>query len=132
EVSAASDEHYEYTVAWVDCLAQGKNLGRGLFMRGNHAPFWERKAEVAKPKTSLGLPINLPGFVLNHQSIKAFNTAYYHKQLTQVARHVVHYDPFFYPLDSLQDWNRMYGRKGFLQYQFVVPFKENRRAIRYI
>lgn len=122
ELADASDANFEYTVAWIDCLASGKELGRGIFMRGNH----ERSAQYAhKPlpgKLPLAVPFDLPSFTLNSFTIKAFNTAYYHAQLRDNVHKIVPYEPFFYPLDAIHNWNRMYGRRGFFQYQCVVPY----------
>lgn len=119
-LSSESDQDFEYTVAWVDCLARGRELGRGLFMRGNHdtTPY-----DVKRPAKKLPLivPFDMPSFVLNTLSMKAFNEVYYHAQRMQHISKTVPYAPFFYPLDTIQHWNRMYGKRGFLQYQCVVP-----------
>ncbi|MGA2052908.1 MAG: FAD-binding protein, partial [Opitutales bacterium] len=72
------------------------------------------------------LPFDLPGFALNRWSVGAFNALYYHKQWEKVKRGRMHYDAFFFPLDSLGDWNRLYGKRGFFQYQSVVPLKDGR------
>lgn len=119
ELSEASRD-WAYTVAWVDCLAKGSQLGRGIFFRGNHAA----GPAVAKPatdygKTPLVVPFNFPGFVLNHATIQLFNQVYFHRPLAD--RSAVHFDPFFYPLDKIAQWNRMYGKQGFFQYQCVIP-----------
>jgi FAD/FMN-containing dehydrogenase len=132
ELSALSDRDYEYTVAWVDCLARGKKLGRGIFIRGNHlASNHPAPKKIKKPRT-LRVPFDLPAFFLNSMAIRAFNISYYHSQLHKKAKKVVHYEPFFYPLDVLLEWNRMYGRRGFLQYQCVVPYDDDYKAIREI
>ncbi len=78
------------------------------------------------------MPINFPSLVLNPLTVKAFNELYYRKQLPKRVHHTVPYDPFFYPLDSIHDWYRMYGKRGFLQYQFVVPFENSHDAMREI
>ena len=115
---AAKD--WEYTVAWVDCLARKMQLGRGIFYRGNHASNASMHKEPADyGKTRLSMPFNLPGMILNHATIKLFNQAYYHRPVKQQTR--VHFDPFFYPLDKIAQWNRMYGANGFFQYQCVIP-----------
>jgi FAD/FMN-containing dehydrogenase len=132
DISASSDRDYEYTVAWVDCLASGKHLGRGLFMRGNHDRLRPLPGKPIKPRAQLNVPFDLPPFVLNTLTIKAFNSLLYHAQWRKRSGKVVHYDPFFYPLDSIQNWNRMYGRQGFLQYQCVVPYHDNHHAIKEI
>lgn len=115
-----SDAQYDHTVAWIDCLATGSELGRGLFIRGNHAA---RAAENAPkpPKLRLAFPIDLPFPLVNKTTLKAFNTLYYNKQRQRRNQVQSHYEPFFYPLDSISDWNRIYGSKGFMQFQCVVP-----------
>ena len=130
EISASSDEDYDYTVAWIDCLATGENLGRGIFMRGNHA---DAPVEL-KPHDDgrLIVPVDFPGFVLNPLTMKLFNLGYYGVQRKKIVKSLMHYDPFFYPLDSIREWNRIYGKKGFLQYQFVIPTTEHRRTIKAI
>jgi FAD/FMN-containing dehydrogenase len=118
-------------VAWVDCLAKGAALGRGIFMRGNHATADAGPLTAHRP-AKLGIPLDFPAFALNGYSVKIFNTLYYGRVQRRLSRSVVHYGPFFYPLDSLRDWNRIYGRRGFFQYQFVVPFSSDAKAIREI
>jgi FAD/FMN-containing dehydrogenase len=121
---ADSDTNYKYSVAWVDCLAKGKSLGRSVLMRGNHAVPGDLPAgqdpHVLKPRRGKAIPIDFPGFVLNPLSIRAFNTVFYamHKS---VSGQIVDYDSYFYPLDGIQHWNRMYGRRGFVQYQATLP-----------
>ena len=127
EVSAESDGSFEYTVAWVDCLAQGKSLGRGIFMRGNHA---NEGVLQAHRQPRLNVPINFPGFALNTLSVKAFNLLYYNRVQRRLTKARPHYDPFFYPLDAVNNWKRIYGTRGFFQYQFVVPFSSDAGAIR--
>lgn len=132
EISAGSDDGFEYTMAWVDCLATGKHLGRGLFMRGNHT--WPRHIprKTAEPRSLFTLPVQLPAFVLNLATVKAFNSLYYRSQFTKRTLQTVPYDPFFYPLDAIHEWHRLYGPPGFLQYQFVVPYAQDRTAIKHI
>ncbi|MEJ7848561.1 MAG: FAD-binding oxidoreductase [Pyrinomonadaceae bacterium] len=116
-----------YSVAWIDCLARGKTLGRSMLMLGEHANYDElpiklqKNALAAKSGNSLTIPFNFPTFSLNKASVKAFNFAYYYRQFAQNSENFVHYESFFYPLDGINNWNRIYGRKGFLQYQFVLP-----------
>lgn len=130
EISAVSDKRFEYTMAWVDCLATGKHLGRGLFMRGNHT--WPRRIprRAAGPRAHVTLPFELPAFALNLATVKAFNSLYYRSQLPKRTHQTVFYDPFFYPLDAIHEWHRLYGSPGFLQYQFVVPFTQERTTIK--
>ena len=117
------DLGYEYTVSWVDCLAQGENLGRGHFTRGNFydPPLGVIKEPVTVPP--IPIPFDFPGFLINSFTVKAFNTLYYLRQPVKTRRRIVHYNPFFYPLDTFTDWYRGYGRHGFFQYQFVMPYK---------
>ncbi len=127
EISAQSERDYEYTVSWIDCAFTGRRLGRGLFNRANHAP------AVCNPQW---LPADLPSGVVEHTrsvpftpplslintlSLKAFNTLYFNRQRAEVQRGLQHYRPFFYPLDALLQWNRIYGPKGFYQYQCAIP-----------
>jgi FAD/FMN-containing dehydrogenase len=128
DLSAASDQGYEYTVAWIDCLAKGRGLGRGLFMRGNHAAVVDGKLPPA-PRRRLSVALAPPVSVINGLSVRAFNTFYYRKQWHSRRRSIVHYEPFFYPLDGIGQWNRLYGKQGFLQYQCVVPQTDGRAAI---
>ncbi len=119
-LSEESDRDWEYTVSWIDCLAQGKNLGRGLFMRGRHSekPATENGEEG---KSKLSIPVDAPNFLLNQYTVHLFNKFYYHKNRQKQVSKYQYYAPFFYPLDSIANWNRMYGRRGFYQYQCVVP-----------
>ena len=113
--------HVEYTVAWVDCLSKGKNFARGVFMLGDHSK--EPGELKPSPKPKLVFPIELPGFALNKLSIAAFNSVFFHKQMK---KHVItkqDYEPFFYPLDAVLHWNRMYGKRGLVQFQFALPWE---------
>jgi hypothetical protein len=124
DISRESDSHFEYTVAWLDCFA-GKDA-RGIFFRGNHCA---ERGKPFRPKRGLTLPFALPGWMLNRQSVKAFNTAYYKVHSSKKGTAVVPYDSFFYPLDSIGKWNLLYGRNGFLQYQCVIP-ETNAEAVK--
>lgn len=115
-LSRESNERFEYTVAWLDCFA-GKNP-RGIFFRGNHAG---DRGKKFRPSRGPKLSFALPAWMLNRYSVKAFNTAYYKIQAARKGAAVVPYDSFFYPLDSIRQWNLLYGRQGFLQYQCVIP-----------
>jgi FAD/FMN-containing dehydrogenase len=119
ELSAASSGSHEYTVAWIDCAARGAKLGRGLFMRGSHAPADRQSGDHARG-AGPSLP-SLPFSLVNPLSLRVFNSLYWHRQWRHSRESSSHYEPFFYPLDRLQHWNRMYGPRGFLQYQCVVP-----------
>jgi FAD/FMN-containing dehydrogenase len=117
---AAEDAAYEYTVAWVDCLAGGSRLGRGIYMRGDHAPF-DRQAASPLDATRLHVPTEAPAGLINRLTMRVFNEAYYRRQLRTRQRLTLPYAPFFFPLDAVGDWTRLYGSRGFLQYQCVVP-----------
>jgi FAD/FMN-containing dehydrogenase len=110
----------EYSVAWIDCVAQGRNFGRGIFIQGEHDENPGPLTPLAKPK--LTLPFDLPAFALNRSSVGAFNTLYYHKQISKQRSGFTDYEPFFYPLDRILQWNRMYGEQGLLQFQCVLPW----------
>ena len=107
-----------YSVAWIDCQATGRLTGRSLVMLGEHAA--SGTLDVAA-KRVLSVPVDLPGPLLNSRSIRAFNALYYHRVRARHSSRRLHYEAFFYPLDSLKDWNRLYGKGGFTQYQFVIP-----------
>jgi len=126
EISAENDQQFEFSVSWVDCTSTGNNLGRGLFMAGNFAKI---PGKQSRRGPTLVFPLEAPGWLLNPWSIKAFNALYYNKQRRPRAESLTHYEPFFYPLDAILHWNRMYGRRGFLQYQLVVPFDGDAAAI---
>ncbi len=121
-LSAARASEYRYTVAWLDCAASGRNFARGVLLSANHVdypPVSEKPVDIA-PR--LSIPLNFPSWVLNRYSIRAFNSVYFHRQCKRdgtTSRQ--HFKPFFYPLDALGQWNRVYGAGGFHQYQFVVP-----------
>ncbi|MDH5600694.1 MAG: FAD-binding oxidoreductase, partial [Gammaproteobacteria bacterium] len=121
-LSDQSDKDWEYTVAWIDCLASGDELGRGLFIRGNHC---ESNKKYKFKTYKLSVPFDAPGFLLNKYTVTAFNQLYFKRPIKQIQQ--VDYDPFFYPLDAIANWNRLYGRKGFMQYQCVIA-KEHRET----
>jgi FAD/FMN-containing dehydrogenase len=119
-LSQQSDRDYEYTVAWIDCLAKGRSLGRGLFTRANHAPAHPDRRPIA-PASRLRMPFTPPLSLINGLTLRCFNVLYYHRQRAPVVHATTHYQPHFYPLDGISDWNRIYGPRGFMQYQCVVP-----------
>ena len=121
-ISEESERDWEYTVAWVDSTSEGENLGRGIYMRGNHAT--DPSLPLKTPKPLAGIPFDFPSFALNEYSVKAFNWLYFNKQLSDHETKIVHYEPYLYPLDVLKDWNKIYGKRGFHQYQFVIPVSE--------
>jgi decaprenylphospho-beta-D-ribofuranose 2-oxidase len=134
-----SDRDYRYSVAWIDCLARGSNLGRSVLEFGEHArlddlPAGKRDASRAlrfSPTTRLAAPGWVPSGLLNRWSVAAFNEVWYRKAPRKATGHLVPANSFFHPLDMVSGWNRIYGRRGFLQYQFVVPDGEE-RALREI
>jgi len=123
DLSRESDGRFEYTVAWLDCFA-GKNP-RGIFFRGNHATDHGKEFH---PKRGPKLPFALTEWMLNRYTVKAFNTVYYAFYAAKKGASVVAYNPFFYPLDSIRQWNLLYGQQGFLQYQCVIPPESNLAA----
>ncbi|MEP4078743.1 FAD-binding oxidoreductase [Haloferula sp.] len=119
-LSKESEETWEHTVAWIDCLASGSSLGSGIFIRGN----WSTSGELEAHRPSgASIPIDFPSFALSRFSISAFNTLYYRRFLGKRKQLQQHYSPFFHPLDSVQGWSRIYGKRGFYQYQCVIPFE---------
>jgi len=129
EFIALSEAHAksEYTVSWIDCLATGRNFARGVFMAGEHDTA-TGPLKRSKP-ARLTLPVDFPEFMLNRWSVGLFNTLYYNKQQAKTKNALVDYEPFFYPLDKLQHWNRMYGRSGFLQFQCVLPWEAGQAGL---
>ncbi|MBN2474248.1 MAG: FAD-binding oxidoreductase [Pirellulales bacterium] len=113
------------TVGWVDCLARGESLGRGILMKGCWAEPDEAPGTPPPTKRRFRVPFQFPGFALCRASMKAFNLLYYYKHIQREKRGIVHPDAFFYPLDMLDDWNLIYGRRGFTQYQCVLPHAED-------
>ena len=124
-LSNESNAHYQYIVAWLDCVADGKNFTRGLFMRGNHEKPQASVYTSNKKSSHLTIPFNFPKWSINRRSIAAFNAFYYYANKRKSGQPLTqHYDSFFYPLDSIDHWNRIYGGQGFYQYQFVVPLNK--------
>jgi decaprenylphospho-beta-D-ribofuranose 2-oxidase len=128
EVMTATDDRYRYTVAWIDLLARGARMGRSVLTRGDHA----RREDLPRgadplafaPAAWLTAPPWLPGGLLNRLTVRAFNGVWYGKA-PRARRGVIQpIAPFFHPLDFVDGWNRVYGSRGFVQYQFVVPFGE--------
>ena len=127
--------NYTYSMAWIDCLKGGNSFGRSIIMAGEHtelAELGEKKRQdplnVLHP-TKLNIPFDLPSFMLSGLSVKSFNQVYYHKIREKIKHDIVYFDPFFYPLDAINNWNRMYGKNGFVQYQFVLPLHTSREGL---
>ncbi len=110
--------HMPYSVAWIDCLAADSERGRCLLMAGD---FKDDGDLDYHHKTQKSIPFNFPDFALNNWSVKAFNRLYYSKVKERVSYQIVDIDTFFYPLDAIGHWNRIYGKQGFTQYQFILP-----------
>ena len=127
-IAEESDDSFQYTVAWIDSLARGKSLGRGIFFRGNHAKETSRDAPGFSPPR-LRVPITPLFSLVNRLSVRVFNSLYLRRPFSNGKREQVHFRPFFYPLDSVRDWNRIYGARGFLQYQCVVPMAAAEPAV---
>ena len=113
-----------YSVAWIDCTAKENKLGRGILITGDFIE-QEYQSEINRPKKpGISIPFFLPSWIINKFSLKIFNTLYYNVSgLKEKKKINIDYNDFFFPLDTLHHWNRLYGRKGFLQYQFVLPLK---------
>ncbi|ALN92991.1 FAD-binding oxidoreductase [Lysobacter gummosus] len=119
-LSAQSAHSHEYTVAWIDCMARGRSLGRGHFLRADHAP-GDAGRHVPASATPMAMPFTPPMSLVNRLSLRPLNALYYHRQRAPRRRDSVHYANYFYPLDGIGDWNRMYGPRGFFQHQCVLP-----------
>jgi FAD/FMN-containing dehydrogenase len=109
-----------YTVAWIDCLARGRNLGRSVFMTGEHTEA-KRAGGALLLEPGLKVPFDLPRWLLNPVGLKAFNAFFYLLQARKSKPFLSGFDPFFYPLDKIGNWNRIYGSRGLIQYQCVLP-----------
>ena len=119
-----SEADWEHTVSWIDCISKGG--GRGLFIRGNPTDISLRPEHKGR---SLTVPIVPPFSLVNRLTLRPFNSAYYNLKKCQAHSTIDYYEPFFYPLDNLLEWNRMYGPNGFYQYQCVVPREVGKEAI---
>jgi FAD/FMN-containing dehydrogenase len=125
-----------YSVAWIDCLCTGTGLGRSLVMLGEHARpddlpagLRGRPSEIPR-KRSVSVPFDLPGSLLNCTTVRAFNDLYYWNGARKAGASLVDWDSYFYPLDAVLGWNRIYGRHGFAQYQCVLPLEQSRGGLR--
>ena len=124
DLADGSEKDWENTVSWIDCVAGSG--GRGLFMRGN---FIVDTGRIAPKAAAKRMPFVPPVSLVNGLTLRPFNEAYFWLNKRKTGRQVTHYQPFFYPLDNLHDWNRMYGPKGFYQYQSVVPREVGQDAV---
>ncbi len=112
---------WPYSMGWIDCLTRGRGMGRGILAKGRWA---ERDAAPRRPppvKRRPTVPFVLPGWILNRASVRLFNALLYATHVPRVKRRVMHPESFFYPLDFIREWNRLYGPRGFTQYQCVLP-----------
>lgn len=125
-----------YSVAWIDCLSRGTVLGRSILMLGEHASKesipTEKSILRVHPNRKINIPFTFPSFVLNTWSVKVFNYIYYFKQLQKETNRIVHYNNYFFPLDIVNNWNKIYGKAGFTQYQFVIPFVNGKEGLKKI
>ncbi|MBA2396576.1 MAG: FAD-binding oxidoreductase [Ktedonobacteraceae bacterium] len=128
-IDADSEQHYEYASAWIDCFASGRLLGRGVYLRGNHAhcPQPSRKHRSITKALPLAVPFDFPAAALNPLILQAITTGLYYGQPDKAQ--TILYDPFFYPLDPVRSWNRMYGKRGILEYHCVVPIDSGQEVI---
>ena len=128
-----SFDSLRYSVAWIDCTATGNKLGRGVLMTGDFLKNGELSGYNTGNHSKLNIPFFLPSWIINPLLLKLFNTLYYHLSgLNERKKVVVDLNKFFFPLDQILNWNRLYGRQGFLQYQFVLPIKNSREGIKKI
>ena len=126
ELMSTHRDKATYTVGWIDALQKGRSLGRGIFQTGEPI-----KANGIKPRRdSLSVPITMPSYTLNKLSIGLFNALYYKRIPATGRQRIVEYSAFHHPLDAIKNWNRLYGRNGFYQFQCVLPDKTARDGIR--
>jgi decaprenylphospho-beta-D-ribofuranose 2-oxidase len=134
----SGDDAYRYSVAWIDCLSSGAALGRSVLLRGDHTPLDQlppRRRSTARqyePHTRLAAPAWVPNGLVNRFTMRAFNEAWFRHYPHEQHGHVESIRSFFHPLDGVRDWNRMYGNRGFVQYQYVVPDHEHETVRRTI
>jgi FAD/FMN-containing dehydrogenase len=132
------ESEYQYSVAWIDCLAAGKSQGRAIHFLGNHIGSDElspkqRNELLASPRCSqMSVPFDAPSFLLNKYSIAAFNELFWLSHSGRTQESVIDCNKFFFPLDRLDQWNRLYGKRGFVQYQCVVPLNTGRETLKQI
>jgi FAD/FMN-containing dehydrogenase len=126
ELSEESDEKHEYTVAWVDSMAKGKHVGRGHFIRANHAAPGIK--QISTPRHQTSMIVDPPFSLVGRTSARLFNILYYRKQGRTQSTEMTHYEPFFFPLDQILHWNRLYGPRGFHQYQCLLPLSNDGRS----
>jgi FAD/FMN-containing dehydrogenase len=123
DLTEEADADWDYTVSWIDVMASGSSLGKGILLRGRFLDVADGTLEAPQSSHRLRVPFDAPSWLLSRPTIKAFNTMWYHKQVAREHRRHVDLEPFFYPLDAIGNWNRLYGTRGMLQYQCVVPMQ---------
>jgi len=129
DLSPEASRKYEYSVAWLDCASKGKNFGRGILMCGMHEEK-DSGQKQQKSKDGVSIPFEMPAWFLNPFLIKRFNELYFYMKAKKDGEFVSHFDPFFYPLDVAKNWNKLYGKAGFFQYQCVVPTDNKNAALK--
>ena len=126
-LAAESVEKFEHTVSWIDCGARGAKFGRGIFSRANWRD--DRVFDLHSDRASKSVAFDASAILLNSFSVAAFNEIYFRANKMKSGRHVQHYAPFFFPLDAILNWNKLYGNRGMHQYQCVIPTRDARAAI---
>lgn len=126
-LSISGGSRSECTMAWIDCVSRGRNFARGIYMQGDHSEVEEPRKPSRRPH--LQVPFDFPSWALNRVTMRAFNELYFRKQLRRQVTGLIDYEPFFYPLDSILHWNRIYGKRGFLQFQCVIPWRYGKEGI---
>jgi FAD/FMN-containing dehydrogenase len=129
-VMREASERWPFSMAWLDTTARGASLGRGIVIVGRYAEPDEAPAETPVLRERVAVPFDLPKWFVAPWSIELFNFLYYRWHGTRVHEGVVHPQPFFYPLDAVRHWNRLYGRRGLVQYQCVVPVNDDASTFR--
>jgi len=124
-----SIKNESYSVAWIDCLSKGDNIGKSLIISGD---FINDQDLNYQPQKKINIPFNFPSFFLNFYTVKLFNWFFYNKVFKKVSTKKVNFDSFFFPLDSISNWNRIYGKNGFTQYQFILPKADSFEGLRSI
>lgn len=119
DTAAEKKDRFEHTMAWVDCSTGGSQLGRGILSSANWYPHGTLDLHTEQPRRVV--PMEAPSFALNALTVRAFNSIRHELKSMRIGPYRTHYEPFLYPLDGIANWNRLYGAKGFYQYQCVLP-----------